>query len=189
VGMTSGHAPDETLHCGADSSGSRQYADPPADLYDVLEALAHDHGPAISFTVAPDPESVTFARHFTASALERWDLRPLTDDVGLVVTELVTNALRHSLPPRPAEPSGPIRLRLIRQAPYLLCGIQEAGTEVPRPREPDFIAETGRGLHLVESFSSMWGWVRCAGGKMVWALFSLPPATDHRSPRGLTTFG
>ncbi|MCW2902950.1 MAG: putative anti-sigma regulatory factor, serine/threonine protein kinase [Streptosporangiaceae bacterium] len=156
------------------SSRHHDHADPPADLREAVKALARDHGPAISFTVAPEPESVTYARHFTATTLRRWDMCALTDDVGLVVTELVTNALRHSLPPRPAEPAGAIRLRLIREATYLLCGIQDAGENLPRRREPDYVAETGRGLHIVESFSSMWGWARCTEGKVVWALFRIP---------------
>lgn len=158
----------------------------PPGIGEAVEALAHGHGPALSFAVAPEPESVTFARHFTQTTLERWDMASLIDDVGLVVTELVTNALRHSLPPRPAEPAGAIHLRLIRNAPYLLCGIQDAGQDLPRRREPDFIAETGRGLHIVESFSSMWGWARFAGGKVVWALFCLPapPEGEAIHPAG-----
>jgi anti-sigma regulatory factor (Ser/Thr protein kinase) len=151
----------------------------PADLSNAVAALTHDHGPAITFNVAPEPESVTFARHFTQTTLERWDIGFLNEDVGLVVTELVTNALRHSLPPRLTEPTGAIQLRIIWQAPYLLCGIQDAGEDLPRRREPDYATETGRGLHIVESFSNMWGWARLNSGKIVWALFCAPtmPAT------------
>jgi anti-sigma regulatory factor (Ser/Thr protein kinase) len=181
--MTSRHARDEMLGCAFTSSPNRDRVDLPPGLSNAVEALTQDHGPALSFTVAPEPESVTFARHFTQTTLERWDMDCLIDDVGLVVTELVTNALRHSLPPRLAEPVGPINLRLIWQAPYLLCGIQDAGDDLPRRREPDFVGETGRGLHIVESFSSMWGWARFTGGKVVWALFCPPAHTSKGSIR------
>ncbi|MBC6460520.1 ATP-binding protein [Actinomadura sp. HBU206391] len=169
------------LNCAFTSSPNHDRVDLPPGLSDAVEALTLDHGPALTFTVEPEPESVTFARHFTRTTLERWDMNYLVDDVGLVVTELVTNALRHSLPPRLAEPAGTIQLRLIWQAPYLLCGIQDAGQELPRRREPDFVGETGRGLHIVESFSSMWGWARLTGGKVVWALFC-PPARADEGP-------
>jgi len=86
--------------------------------------------------------------------------------------ELVTNALRHSLPPRLSEAPGRIRLRLQHETSFILCGVLDTGSEAPRRREPDFIAETGRGLHIVESFSATWGWMPLdGGGKVVWALF------------------
>jgi signal transduction histidine kinase len=188
--MTSRHSRDEMLYNALISSPHTDYTgastDPPvglpADLSTALEALAlnrgHGCGPGISFTVEPEPESVTDARHFATAALVAWNMGALTDDVSLVVTELVTNALRHSLPPRPAEPAGPIRLRMICQVPYVLCGIQDTAEQnLPRRREPDYIAETGRGLHIVESFSRSWGCVRFTGGKVVWALFRLPAHT------------
>jgi signal transduction histidine kinase len=197
--MTSRHARDEMLHDAVISSPhsartgltSDPATDPtaslPTGISTALRALildrGHGHGPGISFTVAPEPESVTDARHFTTAALEAWGMGALADDVSLVVTELITNALRHSLPPRPAEPAGPIRLRLIRQVPYVLCAIQDAAEkDLPQRREPDYIAETGRGLHIVESFSRMWGCARFTGGKVVWALFRLP--TELPASRG-----
>ncbi|RMI37470.1 ATP-binding protein [Actinomadura harenae] len=147
----------------------------------------------VTFTVLPDPESVTAARHFTLTRLTEWGLAPLCDDVGLVVSELVTNALRHSGgtsswwtspdghrgdvhefgdadDPLCSAPTA-IRLRLLHSADWLLCGIFDASSDGPRRKEPDYIAETGRGLHLVESFSSNWGWSSLPFGKVVWALF------------------
>lgn len=187
------------LHDAAASSQHADYSEPstgltspngptdpaaelPTGLAVALEALildrGHGHGPGISFIVAPEPECVTDARHFATAALEAWNMGALSDDVSLVVTELVTNALRHSVPPRPAEPAGPIRLRMICQVPYVLCGIQDAAErDLPTRREPDYIAETGRGLHIVQSFSRTWGCVRFTGGKVVWALFRLPTYT------------
>ncbi|TDD63714.1 ATP-binding protein [Actinomadura darangshiensis] len=159
-----------------------------------MTALTELRGSTVSFTVAPDPESVTDARHFATSRLTDWSLPELADDVGLVVSELVTNALRHSggvtggrpgddvhregVYGDPADPLGSapsaIRLRLGHEEPWLLCGIMDASRTAPRRKEPDYIAETGRGLHLVESFSVRWGWRALTHGKVVWALFRSP---------------
>jgi anti-sigma regulatory factor (Ser/Thr protein kinase) len=167
--MTSRHASDEILDdCVRPSSTT----DLPLCLSIALTRLTRGDRPTAMFELQPDPESVTDARHFTTATLESWGLNALCDDVALVVSELVTNALRHSLPPRLAEAAGPIRLRLQPEASFVLCGVLDTGSEAPRRRKPDFIAETGRGLHIVESFSASWGWTPLdGGGKIVWALF------------------
>ncbi|WP_235958826.1 ATP-binding protein [Actinomadura macrotermitis] len=168
--------------------------DLPPRLDRALDALVDPLGPATSFTVLPDPESVTDARHFALTRLDSWHLGALGDDVALVVSELVTNALRHSggtpcgaprwnarngfgalIDPLGSAPAA-IQLRLYHQAPWLLCGIIDASPAAPRRKEPDYIAETGRGLHLVESFSVRWGWRGLPEGKVVWALFRAPGA-------------
>jgi hypothetical protein len=55
-----------------------------------------------------------------------------------------------------------------------MAGIIDGGRQAPRRKEPDCIAETGRGLHLVDSFTDCWGWRGLTGGKIVWALFRHP---------------
>ena len=130
-------------------------------------------------------EAVREARHFTRGALEAWGLAERFDDVCLVVSELVTNALRHALPA--ARPHGPaldvgpvIRLHLLRWTGRLVCAVRDPGRDRPVVRDadalPDDRAESGRGLFLVASFSDGWGWHPLAGplgGKVVWAQFRL----------------
>ncbi|WP_282696708.1 ATP-binding protein [Streptomyces sp. CC208A] len=128
-------------------------------------------------------EAVRGARKFTSATLDRWDLADRFDDVALVVSELVTNALRHAVPDGggPDEPQGPpVRLHLMRWASRLVCAVRDPSRESPEARggEEDFSAESGRGLFLVESFSDSWGWHPLAGtlqGKVVWALFRVGP--------------
>ncbi|MBE1533859.1 ATP-binding protein [Actinomadura algeriensis] len=242
--------PSEPQDPAVHSTPVPESSDLPPRLDRGLAALTGMTGSTVSFTVAPDPESVTDARHFALARLDEWSLADLADDVGLVVSELVTNALRHSggawtgerrtgdavhredayEPPAyepvsfeedeygdarygtgaygtnsfgtiafgsgdagtgangigtgafgdPADPLGSapsaIRLRLVHEGPWLLCGILDASRSAPRRKEPDYIAETGRGLHLVESFSVRWGWRTLAHGKVVWALFHAEPA-------------
>ncbi|MER7896247.1 ATP-binding protein [Streptomyces sp. NPDC096046] len=128
-------------------------------------------------------EAVREARRFTRRTLDQWDLGDRFDDVCLVVSELVTNALRHGLPTGSACVSGrepPVRLHLMRWTERLVCAVRDPSHDSPVTRETDdFSAESGRGLFLVDSFSDSWGWHPLAGaldGKLVWALFRLPRA-------------
>jgi anti-sigma regulatory factor (Ser/Thr protein kinase) len=129
-------------------------------------------------------EAVREARQFTRSTLDQWDLGERLDDIGLVVSELVTNALRHALPSDHARISEQpaVRLHLMRWAERLVCAVRDPSKESPVARETDdFSAESGRGLFLVDSFSDSWGWHPLAGtlsGKVVWALFRLRPCGD-----------
>ncbi|GAA4797727.1 ATP-binding protein [Streptomyces ziwulingensis] len=139
---------------------------------------------AASCALPPRLEAVREARRFTRTTLDGWHLGDRFDDVCLVVSELVTNALRHALPsgaPCPADQNGPVRLHLMRWTERLVCAVRDPSLDSPVTREAnDFSAESGRGLFLVESLSDGWGWYPLAGtldGKVVWALFRLshPP--------------
>ncbi|GGY21259.1 ATP-binding protein [Streptomyces djakartensis] len=126
-------------------------------------------------------EAVREARRFTRGTLDQWDMGDRFDDVCLVVSELVTNALRHGLPGGGACANGhepPVRLHLMRWTERLVCAVRDPSHDSPVARETDdFSCESGRGLFLVDSFSDSWGWHPLAGalsGKVVWALFRLP---------------
>ncbi|MFE8949899.1 ATP-binding protein [Streptomyces sp. NPDC007856] len=127
-------------------------------------------------------EAVREARRFTRGTLDQWDIGDRFDDICLVVSELVTNALRHGLPSEVACPehAPAVRLHLMRWTERLVCAVRDPSHETPAPRDSDdFSAESGRGLFLVDSFADSWGWHPLAGtlhGKVVWALFRLQSA-------------
>ncbi|MEU8649254.1 ATP-binding protein [Streptomyces sp. NPDC048737] len=126
-------------------------------------------------------EAVREARQFTRRTLGRWEVGERSDDICLVVSELVTNALRHGMSsdaaPGPSGEQPLVRLHLLRWTGRLVCAVRDPGLDSPLPREvDDFAAESGRGLFLVDSFTEGWGWQPLSpnlGGKVVWALFRL----------------
>ncbi|MFI9808884.1 ATP-binding protein [Streptomyces sp. NPDC052301] len=127
-------------------------------------------------------EAVREARRFTRGTLDQWDVGDRFDDICLVVSELVTNALRHGLPTEAGCPehAQSVRLHLLCWSERLVCAVRDPSHETPVPRDSDdFSAESGRGLFLVDSFADSWGWHPLAGtlqGKVVWALFRLRTA-------------
>jgi Histidine kinase-like ATPase domain len=136
----------------------------------------HPVDPAANHVITPRPEAVRIARDFIRSTLRSWGMPGLIDDAVLVVSELVTNALRHGMPggggSQPGAEGGPaIRLRLLAQHPYLMCMVSDPSREIPLCREADPEDCSGRGLHVIESCCSRWGWnLLDEGGKVVWAL-------------------
>lgn len=127
---------------------------------------------------APDARSIPTARAFTVRTLQRWGMDHVGENAGAVVTELMTNALRHGLPELPEDPThssgSPIRLGLANPGPYVVCAVTDASPEPPTPRHPDWQDEAGRGLSVVAALSDQWG---CAfeptgQGKVVWAAFA-----------------
>jgi len=131
-------------------------------------------------------EAVREARQFTRRTLGQWDVGDRFDDVCLVVSELVTNALRHGLsddvPCTQDQVHPPVRLHLMRWTERLVCAVRDPSHDSPLPQEgDDFSAESGRGLFLVDSFADSWGWQPLSGslgGKVVWALFRLPTPAE-----------
>ncbi len=132
--------------------------------------------PTATCLLGPRPESVKTGRGFTRATLAEWDMPALTDAAELVVSELVTNALRHGIPSACQLVSEHcVRLRLLAQAPFVMCMVTDPGTDIPVLRESGPTSESGRGLNVVESCSVRWGWhLLDDAGKVVWALLRPP---------------
>lgn len=111
-----------------------------------------------------DPAMVAEARKAATQQLTAWGLDELAFTTELVVSELVTNAIRHS--------AGPIRLRLINEH-ALICEVSDSGATAPHLRHPKTTDEGGRGLFLISQFTRRWGTRYTPEGKVIWAEQSL----------------
>ena len=129
-------------------------------------------------TLGTSAGSVRAARDFTLATLHRWRVAERGDDIAIVVSELLTNALRYALPaPGDLRPRRPIRLGLLQPGPCVLCAVADPGRAPPVLQAPGFLAETGRGLHIICALSDRWGYTTpSATGKVVWATFTSPLA-------------
>ncbi|WP_326595356.1 ATP-binding protein [Streptomyces sp. NBC_01803] len=144
-----------------------------------------------TFPLAGTAETPGAARSMTRSTLLSWGLGELVDDASVVVSELVTNALRYGLPtarhPRPLPPATaeqPILLTLLHCGGAVLCAVFDPGHDVPLIKEPNYLEETGRGLHILECLAESWGWTTPDHhGKAVWALL-VAPGVPAPAPRG-----
>jgi anti-sigma regulatory factor (Ser/Thr protein kinase) len=127
------------------------------------------------------------AREFTRHVLSSWGLMVLAEDATIVVSELVTNALRHGSRSAGDAALDGVELVLCRRADLVACAVADAGTESPLLMAPDPAAETGRGLHVVQALSVSWGWTRLTGQcKAVWAMLRVPsPEAGNSRDRAL----
>jgi anti-sigma regulatory factor (Ser/Thr protein kinase) len=128
--------------------------------------------PTATCTLPANAESVKAGRDFTRATLREWGMGAVTDLAELVVSELVTNALRHGIPAaRSPGERHCVRLRLLAQAPFVMCMVADPARSIPVLKDADPAAESGRGLTVVEACCVRWGWhLLDEGGKVVWAL-------------------
>ncbi|MFE9426875.1 SpoIIE family protein phosphatase [Kitasatospora sp. NPDC006697] len=114
----------------------------------------------VTWELAADPAQVAEARAKVTQVLADWGLSELAFTTELIVSELVTNAIRYG--------AAPIRLRLIRQS-ALICEVFDGSSTSPRLRHARTTDEGGRGLFLVAQLARRWGTRYTGEGKVIWA--------------------
>ncbi|KES04081.1 regulatory protein [Streptomyces toyocaensis] len=122
-----------------------------------------------AWTFSADPGAVRAARSAVRDQLALWGLEGVGDLAALLVSELVTNALRHA--------TGPIGVRLVRPCDLnevLLVEVSDPLPDPPRERAARPEDEGGRGLQLLASASRRWGTRPGAVGKTVWFELTVP---------------
>ncbi|GAA3975502.1 ATP-binding protein [Streptomyces plumbiresistens] len=123
----------------------------------------------VEWTFPADPGAVRSARAVVRGQLRDWGLDSLADLAALLVSELVTNSLRHA--------TGPIGVRLVRPADLggvLLVEVSDPLPDPPRERVARPEDESGRGLQLVAHSSRRWGSRPGEAGKTVWFELAVP---------------
>ena len=152
---------------GLTSGSWRSSADPASTSRVTLPRVA-------TRTLGPDTGSVRAARDFTIATLQRWAIAERSQDIAIVVSELLTNALRHALPGSgDGRPRRPIRLGLLQPGSCVLCAVADPSRAAPVLQTGGSFAETGRGLQIICALSDQWGFAPSDTGKVVWAMFCL----------------
>jgi anti-sigma regulatory factor (Ser/Thr protein kinase) len=160
-----GDAPalDTICDCLVDALLPEQAGDDAALLVARTRALASDR--IVCWDLPAEPAVVAEARARTVRQLAAWGLDELAFITELLVSELVTNAIRHA--------QSPIQLRLILDG-VLSCEVSDGGSTAPHLRRADRYDEGGRGLMLVAQLAERWGTRHTRTGKTIWAQQPLP---------------
>ncbi|MFF3751877.1 SpoIIE family protein phosphatase [Streptomyces sp. NPDC002018] len=132
----------------------------------VARPRALDSADVAHWEVPASPSAVAAARDRASERLSAWGLDDRSFATELIVSELVTNAIRHGRPP--------IHLRLIKDR-SLICEVVDGSDAAPHLRRARTFDEGGRGLFLVAQLSSRWGSRHTAQGKIIWAEQQLDP--------------
>ncbi|MER7180782.1 SpoIIE family protein phosphatase [Streptomyces hyaluromycini] len=130
----------------------------------VARTRALDVDQVATWDLPSDPAVVADARARVLARLDAWHLPDAAFTAELVVSELVTNAIRYGQPP--------VQLRLIRGT-TLLCEVSDASGTAPHLRRARTYDEGGRGLLLIAQLAHRWGTRHQPTGKTIWAEIEL----------------
>ncbi|KAB2973582.1 SpoIIE family protein phosphatase [Streptomyces sp. SS1-1] len=129
----------------------------------VARTRALDASQVATWQVPSTPSAVAQARKDALARLDAWGLEDAAFVTELVVSELVTNAIRHARPP--------VQLRLIHltHEDSLICEVSDGDSTAPHLRRARTFDEGGRGLLLVAQLTRRWGTRQSSHGKTIWA--------------------
>jgi anti-sigma regulatory factor (Ser/Thr protein kinase) len=149
----------------ADVPGTRRWLGQLTDaVVDPGQAAALD----ARLVLPEELASVPLSRRFAGDLLAQWDLDDLAPTVGLVVSELVANAVQHV--------GGPCALELTHGDQVLRVAVADRGRGMPDLQVLGATNQNGRGLHIISAFASSWGVDHLDdGGKLVWAELDAGP--------------
>jgi anti-sigma regulatory factor (Ser/Thr protein kinase) len=131
----------------------------------VARTRTLDTSQVATWDLPSDPVAVAGARAEASRQFAAWGLQDFAFTAELVVSELVTNAIRYGSPP--------IQLRLIRDS-VIICEVSDSSNSAPHLRRARSFDEGGRGLLLVAQFADRWGTRHLPAGKTIWAEIALP---------------
>ncbi len=151
-------APEETCQAILDAVAPAH----PCDDIALLVARTHALDPRriATWDLPADPAVVSEVRASALRQLTDWGLDEAAFAAELILSELVTNAVRHG--------TGPIRVRLLHDR-TLICEVSDTSSTAPHLRRAASTDEGGRGLFLVAQLSQTWGTRYLSEGKVIWA--------------------
>ena len=117
----------------------------------------------IEVKLEPQPQAAGLARRFVARELEGLGYAELVDDARIMVSELVTNSIRYA-------PGKPLWVDLRRAGKHVVLEVWDCSTEPPVAQDSDFLAEGGRGLHVVNELGTKFGYDILCCGKVTWVI-------------------
>ncbi|MFH9991045.1 SpoIIE family protein phosphatase [Streptomyces luteogriseus] len=158
-------APEETCQAVLDTVAPAHPHDDIALLVARVHAL--DPGRIATWELAADPALVGEVRAAALRWLSGWGLDETAFAAELILSELITNAIRHG--------ADPIRVRLL-YGRTLICEVSDASNTAPHLRRAASTDEGGRGLFLVAQLSQSWGTRYLPEGKVIWAECGLEAA-------------
>lgn len=146
--------------------------------------------------LAAVPTAVSRSRTFTKLALTKWDALSVMDDALLVVSELVTNAVKATGTTDPGtswselDKVNLVGVGLLGFETSVVIAVWDCDPHPPVMKNEDLDAESGRGIYLIAEMAHRWGSHPSRSGKTVWAELILPPQEDaerqlHGAPASL----
>ncbi|MDX3095912.1 SpoIIE family protein phosphatase [Streptomyces sp. ME19-03-3] len=141
-------------------------------------AIPADH--VAAWDVPVDPAAVAGMRSAVAEKLDTWGLSELAFGTELILSELITNAIRYG--------SAPLRVRLLLDR-TLTCEVSDGSSTSPHLRHAATTDEGGRGLFLVAQLAERWGTRYTPGGKVIWAEQPLPARAERAPAAGARLTG
>ncbi|MBP2707451.1 ATP-binding protein [Microbispora sp. RL4-1S] len=137
----------------------------------AVDLVEEPHMRMVSWRLPTGSRAPARARRLTRARLAAWGMEDRCDVAELLVSELVTNAVRHG--------RGPVQLTLSAVDDLLRCEVADADTALPQKADASDDDENGRGLQLLDQLACCWGGSPVPGGKVVW--FELPGRWEPRS--------
>ena len=159
----SGRSPEDTCRAVLDTLLPPKPTDDIALIVAGTRALGGDR--VAEWRVPSEPAAVGEVRASVTRRLTEWGLDDLAFTTELILSELITNAIRYG--------NGPIRVRMLRDR-SLICEVFDGSSTSPHLRYAATTDEGGRGLFLVAQLTERWGTRYTPAGKVIWAEQPLP---------------